>query len=366
MLAPVYEMIEATGRTTSANAIVIDLDADETEISLETVWTMKGARAPGAISLERRLGVLDTMGVDRQLIFPGFGLFGIVMVSSTRETLEQQLAIDTSGFDFQAMALEIQRAHNEWALREAKADPSRLRAVCVLCCTSDFDLMMSEAEHLLAEGARAIQIPASVPPAGKSPADRAIDPFWSLFEEADAAVLLHLGSEASFFSTRVWGLIPDFEPEMTNLEFPLDPYSFSTVHMAQENFVLTAALGGVFERHPALRFGVIECGAHWVGPMAENIDMWASKFPNRLKKTLSMPPSEYVRRNVRVTPYHFEPVDRYIERFGLEDVYAYSSDYPHAEGGKEPLRRFAERLAPLGDDIVEKFFVTNGQWLMPD
>jgi predicted TIM-barrel fold metal-dependent hydrolase len=78
-----------------------------------------------------------------------------------------------------------------------------------------------------------------------------------------------------------------------------------------------------------------------------------------------MPPSGYLARNVRVCPFSFEPVETYIERYGFEDVYCYSSDYPHTEGGVNQLSVFAEKLMPLGDSVMEKFFVTNAQLLMP-
>ena len=32
--------------------------------------------------------------------------------------------------------------------------------------------------------------------------------------------------------------------------------------------------GGVLERHPTLRVGAIEYAAHWIGPMASNLDLW--------------------------------------------------------------------------------------------
>jgi hypothetical protein len=59
-------------------------------------------------------------------------------------------------------------------------------------------------------------------------------------------------------------------------------------------------------------------------------------------------------------------VDEYIETYGLEDVICYASDYPHLEGGKDPMGRFSNRLAHLGSDVTEKFFVHNGKWILPD
>ena len=45
----------------------VDGEVDATE---ENIWTVKGAAAPGASTLETRLKVMDMMGIDRQLVFP--------------------------------------------------------------------------------------------------------------------------------------------------------------------------------------------------------------------------------------------------------------------------------------------------------
>jgi predicted TIM-barrel fold metal-dependent hydrolase len=124
----------------------------------------------------------------------------------------------------------------------------------------------------------------------------------------------------------------------------------------------------VFDRHPSLRFGVIEVGSFWIGPLASQLDMWCAHnqlFSKTKVVPLSMKPSEFIRRNVRVTAFDFELVDEYIDRYGLEDVYCYASDFPHMEGGKDPMGFFAKRLARLGPEVMEKFFVKNGEWLMP-
>ncbi|MDT5367257.1 MAG: hypothetical protein QOC62_1688, partial [Mycobacterium sp.] len=49
----------------------------------------------------------------------------------------------------------------------------------------------------------------------------------------------------------------------------------------------------------------------------------------------------------------------------LQNVLVYGSDYPHYEGGQDPSAQFAERLARFGPEVLEKFFVTNAQLLMP-
>jgi predicted TIM-barrel fold metal-dependent hydrolase len=69
---------------------------------------------------------------------------------------------------------------------------------------------------------------------------------------------------------------------------------------------------------------------------------------------------------VRVSPFWWEPIDKYIERFEwLANVYVYGSDYPHFEGGKDPGNVFLSALEHLGPTAVEKFFVKNAELLMP-
>ena len=69
-----------------------------------------------------------------------------------------------------------------------------------------------------------------------------------------------------------------------------------------------------------------------------------AKTEERLRQ-LALRPSEYVRRQIRVTPYPTEPVGWIIEQAG-EEVCLFSSDYPHVEGGRNPIKRFE---ASMGD-----------------
>lgn len=87
----------------------------------------------------------------------------------------------------------------------------------------------------------------------------------------------------------------------------------------------------------------------------------------RLAEHLSDKPSEYVKRNIRVTPFDGEPVGEFIARDGLEDVYVFSTDYPHAEGGTDPIGNFHRSLVEHGhsDEVIEKFFVKNGEAILP-
>jgi predicted TIM-barrel fold metal-dependent hydrolase len=129
---------------------------------------------------------------------------------------------------------------------------------------------------------------------------------------------------------------------------------------------------GVLDRFPRLKFGCIELGASWVPGWMRNMDSAAQAFirnEERLQK-LSMKPSEFVKRQVRVTPYPHEDTGWIIQNTS-EEVCLFSSDYPHVEGGRHPLKRFNDALQGASARAVDRFYCDNfidlmGEGLAPD
>lgn len=360
LLAPLAKgLLSRSGQNSTVRP---DITGDLMGITDETVWTQKGPDAPSAIDIGRRAAVLDQMGIHRQLLFPTFALFGINLFYNP--SAAAFFGFDPKEVDQHVAGRMAIDSYNRWAVRELKrVGGDRVRPVGVVL-TDSVEIMMSTAERMLADGLRALWIPA-VPPAGSSPGDHRLDSFWSLAERSNVPVVLHVGTEFAFASANWHANVPEFAYGMkTSVEFPIEPFRASTIHLATEAFLGAMILSGVFERHPNLRFGVIECGAQWVGPLAEKLDLWSTQFGKRLP--LSMPPSRYIARNIRVSPYHFEPVDKYMERHpDLAPVYCYGSDYPHIEGGKHSRRVMEERVGRLGPAALEGFFVSGGEFLMP-
>ena len=70
--------------------------------------------------------------------------------------------------------------------------------------------------------------------------------------------------------------------------------------------------------------------------------------------------------NLRFTPFGFEPIAGQIERYGLPEMYGFSTDFPHPEGGHNPHELLYTDLAPLGPRTIEQFFVSNADLLVPD
>jgi uncharacterized protein len=95
--------------------------------------------------------------------------------------------------------------------------------------------------------------------------------------------------------------------------------------------------------------GVIEQGAIWVPSWLRQMESALEAFGRHEERlrALSMRPTEYVRRQVRVTPYPTEDVGWIIMQAGPE-VCMFSSDFPHVEGGRKPIERFEASLEQAG------------------
>ena len=97
-------------------------------------------------------------------------------------------------------------------------------------------------------------------------------------------------------------------------------------------------LHGVFDRHPRLRFGVVELSSAWVPQFLMMLD-GASAFTTQLNgkpvAKLCRRPSEYFLDHVRVSSFSYENPKRLEKMTG--DVFMFCSDYPHSEGTATPL-----------------------------
>jgi len=347
------------------NTIRDDVTSDVTPITQDTVWNQKGPEAPSSIDFGRRPEVMDAMGIERQFVFPSFGITGMNLYYNP--AAPAIFGFDPNEVDQRRIGKAMMCGYNSWAERITReVDSTRLRPVGIVCEESVANLIATT-ENLISCGMKGIYLPA-VPPGGTSPADRALDPVWHLCADNDIPIVLHLGSEFGFFEPGWYANVPEFSfGYRDSVEFPVEPFRASALHFPLEAFLGAMIFGGVFERFPGLRMGVIECGSHWVAPLAHKLDLWARQFGKRLASLISYPPSEYLAQNVRVTPFHFEPFDDYIEQNPhLASVYCYSTDYPHLEGGVDSKRRMYDRVSRLGPDMVRRFFVDNGKWVLPN
>jgi predicted TIM-barrel fold metal-dependent hydrolase len=298
--------------------------------------------ALGAVDPAERATALDLLGFEHQVIY-----------SSLCAPL-----FDIADPDLRYAAY---RAHNR-AVAGFCAVDERLLGVGI-ADLDDLDRALPTLDAALDLGLREIWVPARAP-GGRSPGHVAHDPFWARLAERGVPFVLHVGSgplgigEAWLDNGRPPG------DEMVGAEI-IGSKDFTVVYQTAERFMAVLVLDGVLERFPALHGGVIEMGAGWVPAMLRRldhaVDIWKRSEP-RLG-TFQRTPSEQASAQLRFTPYPFEDVGWL---FAQSDpaLYLFSSDYPHAEGGRDPLGRFDRSLAGTADAAVAAFYAGSAaDWL---
>lgn len=341
-----------------------DLEGDETEINVETVWKSKMEKAPGSYDIKRRIEVMDFTGVYRQIMYPGIAA---IYAHALYNKADDPKVFRSITGDRKAYAHRLMNLYNDWCARVSR-EQDRVRPTALLIDETP-EAMYAKAKKLVDQGVRLFMLATDEPPGGVSPASPRLDPLWSLLAAAKCPVLGHISISEKLLATMEWRNAPAFQGWMLGAEFSLDPWTLSNIHLQIQNYILTMVLGGVFDRHPDLIFGCAEFTGHWVGPLAENMDRFygSTPFPSAQAYTkLKLKPSEYINRNVRIACFDFEPVGTYIDRYGFEDVFCYASDYPHHEGGKDPMGSFVRNLKGKSPEVLRKVFIENGRALLPD
>jgi uncharacterized protein len=313
----------------------------------EEITLRKGFSALGAFVKEERSAALDHLGVASQLVFTTAGLRPLA--ASDRDDPE--------------IAYGVARAHNRAMLDFCSVDRRLLPVLYVPLC--DIDQAIAAAREAITQGAAALMIPSACPKR-HSPSHIGLDRVWAQAQDAGIPVVFHVGGGTAMNPAYKENGLPPVK-DFTGGDGNFTSVSYMSIPEAPMQTLATMIFDGVLDRFPALKVGVIEMGASWVPGWMRSMDSAADAFrknEERLQK-LSLKPSEFVRRQVRVTPYPHEPAGWVIKHAGPE-VCLFSSDYPHTEGGRNPLKRFeasldAEQCTPAER---EAFYRTNFEDLM--
>jgi len=291
----------------------------------------------GGFDREERSRVLDLLGFEGQLVFATF---------ATALFAGRDLDRHYAGASAQNRAMADFCA----------ADP-RLLAVAYVPL-DDPERAVGCGEEAIAAGCAAVMVPSTA--AGeRSPSHPALDPFWSLLERSDIPFVLHVGGGGRLL-----------DPAFHNNDMPVTDHlgggenirskDYLAIHHSPEIFLGTLVLDGVFDRFPKLRGGCIEQGAGWVVSWLRHLDHAHRAFRRTEPplQRLADQPSEYVRRHLKFTPFPGEPVGWMMEAAGPE-LFMFSTDYPHPEGGKDPLTKFEESLSGVDDAGKRLFYFDN-------
>ena len=339
---------ESTGSDVDWRARTCPLHLDEAYRDDDSQITMrKNFYAVGSFERDHRAQALDQLGFASQLVFNTFS-------SSALVAAEHRDDVD--------LAYAMGDAHNRAMVGFCSVDPRLLPVGYV--ALMDFDQAAAQAGRAIEMGCKALLI-ASACPRNHSPSHIALDRVWAQAAEARIPVVMHVGGNGTMLSPKYFvnGMppVPDFHGGAEN--FRSVDYMAIPVNPAQT--LATLILDGVLDRFPELRVGVIELGASWLPGWMRYLDSAFGSFrknEERLQQ-LSMTPSDFVRRQVRITPYPGEDTGWIIQQTDPR-ICLFSSDYPHVEGGRNPLKRFASSTEGCSQEELDHFYELNMADLM--
>jgi predicted TIM-barrel fold metal-dependent hydrolase len=308
----------------------------------EEIMQRKNWKATGSFIKEDRPLALDLLGVASQLVFNTFNNGRMV-------ALERGDDLD--------LAYGAARAHNRAMVEFCDVD-DRLLPTCYVPL-ADFERSAAMAGEAIDMGAAALLV-ASACPRRHSPSHTGLDPVWRQAEEAGIPIVLHVGGGGQLIDPMFFENggppVKDFHGGDENFR----SVDYMGIPRRPEQMLATMIFDGVLERHPELRIGVIEQGAIWLPSWMLQMESAFEAFvkhEDRLQ-ALSMRPSDYVRRQIKATPYPTEDVGWIVEQAGPETV-LFSTDYPHVEGGRRPMERFEASLGDASDAVRQAFYCDN-------
>lgn len=316
-------------------------DPDEARQARQELMTMprKGWLAFGSADRSERSTALDDLGFALQVVYPTAS-FPQVMATPAGAQVGAALAMNRG-------------------LAEFCAADDRLLPVAYVPFHHGPDAALRVLADAVAKDMPLVMVDMVPPDDGRSPTHPDFDPVWAAIVDAGRLVTVHIGLDNGWRPVR-----PSFFENGRQLphfrsDAPGDALSYMAIGYPAQLFLSAMIFDGVLERFPGLRISVTELGAVWVPGFLQHLDTSARAF-RRLQdlSELSMPPSDYIRRHARFTPFAGEPVGWMVQASGPE-LYCFSSDYPHHEGTDDPIRRFDSTMGDLSDEERDRFYATN-------
>ena len=267
-----------------------------------------------------RLARLADLGVDEAILFPNYGLLWERTLDESLPALEANMA-----------------AWNRWCVAVSAEGHGRLHPVAHLTLR-DLDWLERELRALEAARVRLAMIaPALVD--GRPLSHPNLDRVWAAFVGHGVAPVFHVADQRRPFADAWYAdaaevLVPTLE----------SVFLWTGAALACTDLIVN----GVLERHPDLRIGIVELSAVWVPLYLMMLDggvQFTSRLNGRAPAALSLRPSDYFRRQIRVSSFAYEEPLRLQLQLG-GDVLMCGSDYPHSEGTATPVADYAVAVRP--------------------
>ena len=271
-----------------------------------------------------RLHDLDREGIDVQFLYPSF----LLHVNAWSDGM---------------LAMAVCRAYNSWLAEICKQAPNRLKAVGVVALQNPQGAA-EELYRLTDLGIKSVMINGTV---GTKRLDHPEhEPFFAAANRLRMPIAVH-------FSLHFPLVDALFEHHFPNRVlagiFPI---------MAGLTSVLCS---GLLDRYGDLKFAFLEGGISWVPAHLERMDDHFENPRYGAKDLINHPPSEYLKtgRIFFGCEGHEPFLSRLVSEVG-EDLFIYSSDYPHADR-TEGTARYLEARQDLSEIVRRKLLEENAR-----
>jgi predicted TIM-barrel fold metal-dependent hydrolase len=275
-------------------------------------------------NLKERLEDLDREGIDLQYIYPSF----LLHVNAWPDGI---------------LAMGVCRAYNTWLIETCSKAPDRLQAVGVVSL-ADAEGAAREIERLKDLGVKAVMINGTTGAKRLDHPDH--EPFFSEADRLKMPVAVH-------FSLQFPVVDSLFEHH-----FPNRVLAGIMPIMAGLTSVLCS---GMLDRYKNLKVAFLEGGISWVPAHVERMDDHFENPRYGAKDLISQPPSDYLKQG-RIF-FGCEGNESFLPKILQEvgeDLFLYSSDYPHADR-TQGTAKFLEDRGDIKPAVRKKLLEDNAK-----
>ena len=253
----------------------------------------------GGTDISLRLADLALDGVSAEVIYPN----SIFHIYSSPDP----------GYQLAAATM-----YNDWQIEIFREYPEVFIPAAIIP-TIDIPAAVKEAQRAVGNGYRSLSVPVVMP---ELPYDRPhYEPFWAAVEELGVPLNFHVftGQDALLDGL---GEEEGRGQDLTQI----------ALGMAKAMSPLTMLVGsGALQRHPGLKFVLVESGIGWLAWLLYALDEMYRKRHMWQRPVLEMAPSEFFKRQGFAT-FGEDPVGLRNRDFTGVECLMWGSDYPHDEG----------------------------------
>jgi predicted TIM-barrel fold metal-dependent hydrolase len=200
----------------------------------------------------------------------------------------------------------------------------------------DVDKAVEEAKWIIENGAKTVLIRPTYVPDGvssRSMGSPEFDPVFALMAENNIFVTFHIsdsGYSDVYNRHKIGGNLDDEYVAFGKTD-PLEVV-MDVNFLAIGHHLAALICHGVFDRHPTLKIGYVECGCAWIYPLIERLQHVYRMQPFMFKQD----PVEVIKKHVWIHPFFEDDIYKLVEFIGVDHV-LFGSDWPHPEGLADPL-----------------------------